>query len=140
MTEVQFASLSDTLSDSGHHAVQVQALLTMAWWIRLDSLLRSRFTTAALRTSSPRTWEKHVRDTLHICQRDRTYHPSGKYLLTTRGIFFSRSSLIAICSGSVSPSTSTSTGAFMLVHHRVSRVPFTTPLKRCRPWMLVHSM
>lgn len=42
------------------------------------------------------------------------YHPSGRYLRTTKGIFFSFSSLIAICSGSVSPSRSTSTGAFML--------------------------
>lgn len=43
-----------------------------------------------------------------------TYHPSGRYLLTIRGIFFWLSSLIAICKGSVSPSRSTSTGAFML--------------------------
>lgn len=37
------------------------------------------------------------------------------YLLTINGIFFSRSSLMAICSGSVSPSRSTRTGAFMLL-------------------------
>lgn len=37
------------------------------------------------------------------------------YLLTIRGIFFSLSSLMAICSGSVSPSKSTKTGAFMLI-------------------------
>ena len=43
-----------------------------------------------------------------------TYYPSGMYLRTIRGIFFSLSSLMAICSGSVSPSKSTRTGAFML--------------------------
>lgn len=42
------------------------------------------------------------------------YHPSGMYLRTTKGIFFSLSSLMAICKGSVSPSRSTSTGAFLL--------------------------
>lgn len=41
--------------------------------------------------------------------------PSGIYLRTINGIFFSRSSLIAICSGSVSPSKSTRTGAFILL-------------------------
>jgi hypothetical protein len=45
----------------------------------------------------------------------KSYHPSGMYLLTIRGIFFSLSSLMAICSGSVSPSRSTKTGAFMLI-------------------------
>lgn len=43
-----------------------------------------------------------------------TYNPSGMYRRTISGIFFSRSSLIAICNGSVSPSKSTRTGAFML--------------------------
>lgn len=43
-----------------------------------------------------------------------TYQPSGRYRLTTSGIFFSRSSLMAIWRGSVSPSRSTRTGAFML--------------------------
>jgi len=36
------------------------------------------------------------------------------YRLTTRGIFFSFSSFIAICKGSVWPSRSTNTGAFIL--------------------------
>lgn len=45
---------------------------------------------------------------------DETYYPSGMYRRTIKGTFFSRSSLIAICSGSVSPSRSTRTGAFML--------------------------
>jgi len=49
-----------------------------------------------------------------------SYHPSGKYLRTTNGIFFSRSSLIAICSGSVSPSISTSTGAFILSYNHTT--------------------
>lgn len=44
-----------------------------------------------------------------------TYYPSGRYRLTTRGIFFSCNSFSAICSGSVSPPVSTSTGAFMLI-------------------------
>jgi len=43
-----------------------------------------------------------------------SYHPSGRYLRTIKGIFFWFSSLIAICKGSVSPSKSTRTGAFML--------------------------
>ena len=43
-----------------------------------------------------------------------SYHPSGRYRRTTKGIFFSWSSLIAICRGSVAPSMSTRTGAFML--------------------------
>ena len=47
-------------------------------------------------------------------QRDATYYPSGIYRLTIKGIFFSLSSLIAICNGSVSPSRSTKTGAFIL--------------------------
>lgn len=40
--------------------------------------------------------------------------PSGNVLLTIRGIFFAANSFIAICSGSVSPSIGTKTGAFML--------------------------
>jgi hypothetical protein len=40
--------------------------------------------------------------------------PSGRYLRMMRGIFRCDSSLIAICSASVSPSKGTSTGAFML--------------------------
>lgn len=44
----------------------------------------------------------------------RSYHPSGRYRRTIRGIFFWLSSLIAICSGSVSPSKSTRMGAFWL--------------------------
>ena len=43
-----------------------------------------------------------------------TYHPSGRYRLTTSGIFFSLSSLIAMASGSVISPTSTKTGAFIL--------------------------
>lgn len=38
----------------------------------------------------------------------------GRYRLIIRGIFFAASSLSAISSGSVSPSTGTRTGAFML--------------------------
>lgn len=40
--------------------------------------------------------------------------PSGRYRLMIRGILPCESSLIAICSASVSPSSGTSTGAFML--------------------------
>lgn len=47
-----------------------------------------------------------------------TYYPSGRYLLTIRGIFFWFNSLMAICRGSVSPSKSTSTGAFILIAQR----------------------
>lgn len=43
-----------------------------------------------------------------------THHPSGIYLLTIKGIFFAANSLIAICKGSVAPSMSTRTGAFIL--------------------------
>lgn len=38
----------------------------------------------------------------------------GRYRLITKGIFFAANSFSAISSGSVSPSTGTSTGAFML--------------------------
>ncbi len=48
-------------------------------------------------------------------ERRSTHHPSGKYLLTTNGIFLSLSSFSAISKGSVSPSRSTKTGAFMLL-------------------------
>lgn len=50
----------------------------------------------------------------------KTYQPSGRYRRTTSGIFFSRSSLMAIWRGSVSPSRSTRTGAFMLFNKDVS--------------------
>lgn len=50
----------------------------------------------------------------------KTYQPSGRYRRTTSGIFFSRSSLMAIWRGSVSPSRSTRTGAFMLFGRNVS--------------------
>lgn len=62
--------------------------------------------------------------------------PSGIYRRTIRGIFFSLSSLIAICSGSVSPSKSTSTGAFILYEIPVSISPLaleTVPQRRCYP-------
>lgn len=51
-----------------------------------------------------------------------TFHsskdPSGSVLLTIKGIFLAASSFIAICRGSVSPSTGTKTGAFMLEAQR----------------------
>lgn len=53
-------------------------------------------------------------DGIIIKARHGTYYPSGRYLLMIRGIFFWLSSLIAIWSGSVSPSRSTRTGAFIL--------------------------
>jgi hypothetical protein len=57
-----------------------------------------------------------ARQSMSYLTRDTTtYHPSGMYRLTIKGIFFSLNSLIAICNGSVSPSRSTSTGAFMLI-------------------------
>lgn len=46
-----------------------------------------------------------------------------------RGIFFSLSSLMAICNGSVSPSRSTSTGAFML-RFQSAHWPSTHPSQR----------
>ena len=64
-----------------------------------------------------------------MIDRRTTYCPSGKYLLTTSGIFFSLSSFIAICNGSVSPSKSTSTGAFILRTPSVSIYrPYLSPL------------
>lgn len=53
-----------------------------------------------------------------------SHYPSGRYRRTIRGIFFSRNSLIAICRGSVSPSRSTRTGAFMLCHRQHIFHPF----------------
>ena len=47
-------------------------------------------------------------------QVQSSYFPSGMYRRTIRGIFFSRSSLMAIWRGSVAPSVSTRTGAFIL--------------------------
>jgi len=49
------------------------------------------------------------------------YHPSGRYRRTIRGIFFWFNSFKAICKGSVSPSRSTSTGAFMLYERHISQ-------------------
>lgn len=54
-------------------------------------------------------------------QQKKTYYPSGMYRRTMSGIFFSLSSLMAIWRGSVSPSRSTRTGAFMLICR--ARVP-----------------
>lgn len=62
--------------------------------------------------SSLRTWKMSIPKPRN--HKEASYFPSGRYRLTTRGIFFSLSSLIAICNGSVSPSRSTRTGAFML--------------------------
>ena len=71
---------------------------------------------AALRTTNPHTYRFLSMIVAPSSARTHahTHHPSGRYLRTTRGIFLSRSSLMAICNGSVSPSTSTKTGAFML--------------------------
>ncbi len=47
---------------------------------------------------------------LRECAADRP----GRYLRMTKGIFFAASSFNAISNGSVSPSTGTNTGAFIL--------------------------
>lgn len=70
--------------------------------------------TEAPRTSSPRTCVAVSASLAARAACSCTYHPSGRYRRTTRGIFFSRSSLRAIWRGSVIPSTSMRTGAFPL--------------------------
>lgn len=47
----------------------------------------------------------------------------GKYRLTTSGIFFAFNSLVAISKGSVSPSSGTRTGAFILPGAASAGVP-----------------
>jgi len=69
-------------------------------------------TAIALHTTSPRSY--NIISAMLQLGSDSTHKPSGMYRRTIKGIFFSLNSLIAICSGSVSPSKSTSTGAFIL--------------------------
>lgn len=79
---------------------------------------------------APRS-RRHLFGQLHL---EQTYYPSGRYRLTMSGIFFSRSSLMAICNGSVSPSKSTSTGAFMLFDILLALVRLrTTPAHSSSP-------
>lgn len=77
----------------------------------------------APRKSSLRTL---ILSAMSMNQSVLSYQPSGRNLRMTSGIFFSLSSLIAICSGSVSPSTSTRTGAFILRQSACARA--STPL------------
>lgn len=97
--------------------------------------------------SSPRTY---MRDTIirpdsgRLEDQDAAYHPSGRYRLTMRGIFFWFSSLMAICKGSVSPSRSTSTGAFILEmcqnnSPRRSGKYWSWPTWFARPWCPKHA-
>lgn len=79
---------------------------------------------AAPRRTSPRTYAlcqlfNHPNKDISLA-----HHPSGRYRRTIRGIFFWFNSFMAICRGSVSPSRSTSTGAFMLHRTYVSQGDF----------------
>lgn len=64
--------------------------------------------------SETEKWEAGYSCTMSSSTFQSSNELSGRYRLMTRGIFFAASSLSAISSGSVSPSTGTRTGAFIL--------------------------
>ena len=79
---------------------------------------------AAPRRTSPRTYAQCQLFNHPNRNNNPAHHPSGRYRRTIRGIFFWFNSFMAICRGSVSPSRSTSTGAFMLHGTYVSQSDF----------------